>query len=101
MIEIPLDSSPEQKFSINLNGTAYNAQVMYNSRDAQWSISFSIGESPVITGVAVVSGIDILRQYNLPIKNMYVVNTSADLEDATADNLGTEVKLFLVEDDEI
>lgn len=105
MIEIPLNSSPSQLFSINLNGVNYNVEVNFNSRVSngagEWFISFYIGETPVITGVGVVGGIDILGQYDLGIKNMYVVNVVDGESDPTATSLGTDARLFILTDEEL
>ena len=101
MIEIPLNSSPEQLFSINLSGVSYNIRVIYNSRLSVWSISFLQGITPVIEGVPIVGGIDILKQYNIPISNIYMVNLDNPKLDPNINNLGTTAKLFILTDAEV
>lgn len=102
MIEIPLNSSPEQIFSITIFGETYNCRVILNSRTGVWSISIFDSNSVVIVeGIALLGGVDILNQYNLPIENMYVVNLDKTNQDPSKDNLGTIAKLFVLTDEEV
>ena len=100
MIEIPLTSSPEQLFSVILNGETYDCRVMFSSRKRTWSIAFAQNGEDVVTGVDLLGGIDILHQFTLPIENMYVVNLDDSRVDADVDNLGTVAKLFLLTEEE-
>lgn len=101
MIEVPLNSSPEQLFSIILSRQAYDCRVILNSRTGVWSISFSQSGVDIVIGVSLLGGVDILKQYNLPIENAYVVNLDQSNMDASKDNLGTVAKLFLLTDEEV
>lgn len=101
MIEIPLNSSPEQLFSITLSGQTYDCRVVLNSRTGVWSISFAQAGTDIINGVALVGGVDILKQYNIPIKNAYVVNLDKANQDPSKDNLGVTAKLFILTDEEV
>lgn len=101
MIEIPLTSSPEQIFSITLNGETYDCRVVLNSRTGIWGISFAQNGVDIINGVQLLGGVDILKQYTLPIENAYVVNLEATNQDPSKDNLGTAAKLFILTDAEI
>ena len=101
MIEIPLNANPEQLFSANVSGGTYDFRVMYNSRTEAWSISVAQSGQPIVSGVAMLGGVDIFKQYNLPIKNIFVVNVDDATLDASADNLGSAVKLIIATDDEL
>lgn len=101
MIEIPLNSSPEQLFSITLNGETYDCRVILNSRTGVWSISFAQSGVDIVNGVALLGGVDILKQYNIPIENAYVVNLDTPNQDASKDNLGVVARLFILTDEEV
>ena len=101
MIEIPLNSSPEQLFSITLSGQTYDCRVILNSRTGVWSISFSQSGTDIVNGVSLLGGVDILKQYNIPVENAYVVNLDMPNEDASKSNLGTVAKLFILTDEEV
>lgn len=101
MIEIPLNISPEQTFNIILGEETYDMRVVLNSRLEQWSISVSQNGVSIIEGVALVGGIDIFNQYNIPLSNAYVVNINNGRLDPTRLNLGFAAKLMLLTDEEL
>ena len=101
MIEIPLNSNPEQLFSITIGEQTYDIRVISNSRRAMWTISFAQSGVDILNGVALFGGVDILRQHHLPIKNMYVVDLENNKLDPSLDNLGTAAKLFILTDEEV
>lgn len=101
MIEIPLNSSPEQLFSITLEGNTYDCRVTLNSRTGIWSISFAQAGVDIINGVALLGGVDILKQYNIPICNAYTINVDQTNKDPSKTNLGTIAKLFILSDEEV
>lgn len=101
MIEIPLNSSPEQLFSITLSGETYDCRVILNSRTGVWSISFAQAGTDIINGVPLLGGVDILKQHNISIDKVFVVNLDRPDQDPTKDNLGTVAKLFILTDEEV
>jgi len=101
MIEIPLNSSPEQLFSVTIEQQAYDIRVVLNSRTGIWAMSLSIEGSPVISGVPLLSGVDIFKQHSLPISNAYVVNLNKTNQDPGSSGLGTISKLVILTEEEI
>ena len=78
MIEITLTDSPSQTFSVALLEITYDVIVSLNTRANEgagiWSICFAVNGVDLINGVPLLGGVDILRQHNLPIKDMYMIN---------------------------
>lgn len=101
MIEIPLLDKPEQQFNINIDGTTYNVNVKLNTRMNVWFLNLYVSNQPIVLGVALLSGIDILEQYNLAIKNMFILNMNDQELDPEIENLGTNSRLFIVTDEEL
>lgn len=101
MLEVPLTSSPEQLFSIRLGSNTYDVRVILNSRTGLWTISLSQGEKNIVLGVPLVGGVDIFKQYNIPISNAYVINMENPVADPSKTNLGTSCKLMILTDEEI
>jgi hypothetical protein len=101
MIEIPLDSNPEQLFSITLSGETYDCRVVLNSRTGIWNISFSKSGVDIVLGVPLLGGVDILKQYLIPISNMYVLNLDQPKLDPSKVGLGVSSKLFILTDEEV
>ena len=100
-IEIPLIAYPEQIFVITLNAERYEMRVLYNTRSAYWAIDISQNGTPLLFGVPILGGTDILKQHTIAIKNLFVINVDNDNVDATVDNLGDVVKLILLSDQEV
>lgn len=105
MIEIPLTNDPEQIFSIRLNGTNYDFRVILNSRANNgrglWCVDISRQGVDIISGLSLVSGVNILSQYNLPLSNLFMVNLDNPELDPTKSNLGNGSKLFMLSEEEL
>lgn len=100
MIEIPLNSSGEQLFTIVIGTIRYDFRVTYNSRMETWFSSITV-DGKVYNDIALLGGIDITKQYAIPLNNLFVVNLVNSNKDATESNLGVEVKLFKLEESEL
>lgn len=90
--EIPLNNG-NQKFNIRLGGVQYKFQLIY--RVKSWYLDiFDTGENPLIAGLPLVMGDNLLIQHQHIIKgSLYVLNTNEDENQAFSD-LGTLIKLF-------
>lgn len=101
MIEIPVNSVSFQIFNIVIEGINYECEVAYASREAVWRLSFYQNNIPVINGVTLVGGVDVLKQYLIDIENLYAINLQNSSEDATLENLGTIVRIFQLDEIEL
>lgn len=101
MIEIPLNSRPEQLFNIVLKGTKYDIRVILNSRTGIWTMSLSKQGKDIVTGIALLPGVDIFGQYNLGLGQAYIINLENTRQDPTKTGLGTFSRLFILEEGEI
>ena len=101
MFEIPLTASPEQEFSITISDEVFDIRIVLNSRTGIWTISFSQNGIDILNGIALVGGIDILQQFNIPVTNAYVINLENLNLDPSKTNLGTVSKLFILTDAEV
>lgn len=90
--EIPLNNG-NQKFNIRLGGVQYKFQLIY--RVKSWYLDiFDTAENPLIAGLPLVMGDNLLIQHQYIIKgSLYVLNTNEDENQAFSD-LGTLIKLF-------
>lgn len=101
MFEIPLTASPEQEFSITISDDVYDIRIVLNSRTGIWTIGFAQSGTDLLNGIALVGGVDILRQFNIPITNAFVINLENPDLDPSKTNLGTVAKLFILTDEEV
>jgi len=92
--EIILTSDGSQKFTIILDGINYSFNVMYNTRIGIWTANISTEGVELVNGIALVGGVDIVKQFTFALKNLYIVNLNDPKIDATKENLGTDVKLY-------
>jgi hypothetical protein len=119
--EIPTIASP-QSFSITLAGVSYNMTIMYHNAFANvtnapvgvatdngsnintneiggWILDiFDANNSPIVCGIPLVTGIDLLYQYSyLNIGGSLVVATDGNpIIPPTFSNLGTSGHLYFV-----
>lgn len=101
MIEIPLSSDVAQQFSSVFNGKASDFRISWNSRWQTWSMDIKQDNVDILTGVPLVSGVDILAPYTLETKNMFIVNLENVNEDPDLENLGVSARLFILTDEEV
>ena len=101
MIEIPLNSNPEQLFTMVLDGHTYDFRVISNSRLKIWSMGISKDGVQLVDNIALLGGVNIMAQYNIGIREAYIINMNEPSLDPAFDSLGTTSKLVLVTDGEI
>lgn len=102
MIEIPLTSEPSQTLSMNIDSVVYDFRVIYNTRAQTWSIGITIDSEAIVSGIAIVCGVDLVKQHpGVLLNNLYAFNVVDSNLDATSSNLGSDVKLILLTDDEV
>ena len=96
---IPLKGEP-QTFKITLSGTDYWLTVSYaNTTEGGWILNIAdANQSPMITGIPLVTGVDLLAQYeSFGFGGRLWVQTLSDPDAVpTFNNLGTDAQLYWV-----
>lgn len=95
--EIPL-SADNQIFSILLQGRQLRLRVMYRD-EAGWVLDIlETDDEPIITGIPLVSDVDLLAAYrHLGLTGgLYLVSDDVALEYPTKTNLGLRSHLYFV-----
>jgi hypothetical protein len=93
---IPLTTTP-QTLSVSLGGSQYNLRVLWNSAASCWMLDiYDASNNPVVLGIAIVTGVDLLRQFAyLNFGGQLVAQTDFDtFAVPTADNLGINSNLY-------
>ena len=101
MIEIPLTSKPEQLFSIVIKATKYDMRVILNSRTGNWSLDLAVAGVDLVSGIALLGGVDIFGQYNLDIGIGYIVNLENPRQDPSRTEFGKVSRLFILTEEEL
>lgn len=99
--EITLTSDGSQTFSTVLDGITYDFIINYNTRLNLWTFNLISEGLQLVNGVALLGGVDIVKQYTFSLKNLYSVNIDNPTIDAIESNLGTEVKLYKLTQSEV
>ena len=97
--EIPL--TPEAaSFPIALGGTSYQLTIFWNRAASTWVINLASadGTTPILSGIPLVTGTDLLSQYQyLGIAGSLTVQSDGDIDAMpTLDNLGTQSHLYFI-----
>jgi hypothetical protein len=99
VFEIPLIPSTPQKLHISLSGTDYTLSLSWNTVSAVWLLDIAdTNEVPILSGVPLVTGVDILSQYKyFGIPGSIVVQGSGNPDNVpTFDTLGTTSHVFWI-----
>ena len=107
MIIIPTDSSGtirEYTQQIVLEGVKYTIKLSWNTRTSCWMLSlYTIADAPIIEGIAVTCGVDLLRGSAVagkPPGLLIAGPIDADVTRPGLDGLGSRVKLYYQESTE-
>jgi hypothetical protein len=101
VFKVPLLPQP-QRFSVFLSSVEYIMVVKWNTVSACWIMDLlDVNDAPVLTGIPLVTGADLLAQFEyLEIGGQMIVQTdNLPYAVPTFENLGTTGNLYyLVED---
>ena len=98
VFEIPLTPATNQRFSISLTGTTYGMTVKWSPPSSCWVIDIAdINGEPLISGIPMITGIDLLQQYEyVGIAASLVVQTDFAPDQVPGfDDLGKTGHLFV------
>ncbi len=73
MIEFPITSDANQRFSVFLNNRRVTFRLWWSTVTDRWSFDLSIDDLPVVTGRRIVNNVDLLRRFNLNIGSLFCV----------------------------
>ena len=95
-------SAIDQRFQIPLNGVTYQLTIKWCAPAAAWTLDIADeGGTALISGIPIVTGIDLLEQYqHLGIAGQIVAQTDGDtFAVPTQTNLGTAGRLYFIATD--
>ena len=97
ILELPLSSDPAQRFTTQLGDKKYDFDVKYNDRSGVWTMDMAdnANKLPILSGIPLVLGQELLEPYNLTMGRMLVVDGTNQGKEAGTDDLGGRVKLYL------
>jgi hypothetical protein len=97
--EIPLVAAP-QEVGIILGGVQYTLNVWWNDFTNVWVVDMydATGTVPILTGIPLVTGVDLLGQYEyMDFGGMLIAQSDGDIyAPPTFSTLGTTSHLYFV-----
>ena len=102
MREIPFTGSPRERIVFDMEGRAIEVLAQYSDVSGAWSVSLTDVESgPLVSGVRVVLGLDLLAPYALRVGGLVAFATSDPRRDPGKGELGSRVRLVHVAESEL
>ena len=98
--KVPLTPTP-QSFEVVLGTTTYNVVLRWNTFMDCWVIDFfDVSEDPILQGVPLITGADLLAQYGyMGFGGQLIAQTDNNIGAVpTFTNLGTDSNLYFVAD---
>lgn len=98
VFSIPLEVGKPQALSIELGGLTYQLTFLYrNDPNAGWTVDIADSAgNPIVQGIPLVTGADLLAQYrHLGFNGALVVQTAHDPDAVpTFENLGKDAQVY-------
>lgn len=98
-LTIPLIPNPYYSLNISLDDNLYKLQLRWNYTDEAWIMNIeSLTSSFAVSGIKLVTGIDLLEPYAAyEMGRMFMVDLEDENLDPTFDDIGTRFVLVYVE----
>ena len=105
MIEIPLTGYPNESVDLVLNGRPVRLRADYANLTNTWRIDLfdrsTTPPTPLVRGVPVLIGVDILKPYGLGLGSLVAVPNERPRDDAGRGELGVRVNLVQANPEEL
>lgn len=94
---VPFTGIPQESMSIVLGGRTLRVRARYANLTNTWTLDVmdDSGTSPIplVMGVPILMGVDIIKPYRLEIGSLYAEANSDRREDAGRGDLGSRINL--------
>jgi hypothetical protein len=101
--QLPLTTDCPQSFNCQLGDVTYQFNLIWNDRSSVWMLDIlnAATQVPIISGLALVLGADLLEKYALGIGAFVLVDETGTGTEATLTSLGSSTNLYWVSPDEL
>lgn len=99
---LPMTPDNPQSFVTQLGNTNYRFELRWNSRSNVWTMDISnpVTQAPIISGIALVLGADLLAAYALGMGGVVVWDETGTGTEASLSSLGTSTNVYWISPDE-
>lgn len=75
MVRFQISPDADQKFGMILENLRVTIRVRYNVTTERWSFDLAIDDNPVLSGIRIVTGVDMLAPFDLGLGSLFAVTT--------------------------
>jgi hypothetical protein len=99
--ELPLTTDCPQSFNCQLGETTYQFNLIWNDRSSVWMMDIinPTTQTPIISGLALVLGADLLEDSALGIGALVVVDETGTGTEASVTSLGDTTNVYWISPD--
>jgi hypothetical protein len=99
--ELPLTTDCPQSFNCQLGETTYQVDLIWNERSSVWMMDIlnPTTQQPIVSGLALVLGADLLVEFALGIGALVVVDETGTGTEATVTSLGSTTNVYWISPD--
>lgn len=101
MIRFPIIDAADQQFSQVVNNQRVTFRLRWNLTTGFWSMDIAIDDLPVLAGLRVVLGIDIIAPYDLGIGRVFALAHKADAKPGRTELPSGDVRIYHATEEEI
>ena len=102
MLTIPLNAGIIKIIKTTIDRKRYTLTTKYNSRTGKYCLDVEINKIPLVTGIQLVSGVDLFNTYpEIPLNRVYCINSANPLLDISEEDLGTSGIVVIIEDSDL
>ena len=101
MIRFPIADAADQQFAQVINNQRVTFRLRWNLTSGFWSIDLGIDDVPVLTGLRVVLGIDLLGAYDLGLGRVFALPYKTDAKPGREELPSGDVRIYHASEDEI
>lgn len=102
MTEFEIANEADQQFATILENRRVSFRLRYSETSDRWSLDLSVDDLPVLMGVRIVTGVDLLSPYNLGLGILFALPSAEDDAPPNRTNLPSGVvRLYHTTDEEV
>lgn len=102
MLKLPLEPGILTTRVTTINGISYSITIKWNSRTEIYSMDIAVSGEPVVYGIPLLIGIDLVKYYpQLGISRVYCINKNNITSEISYDELGSDGLVVIIEDEDL
>ena len=101
MLKIPLVEGTSNTVTATISSLSYTFVTNWNDRFGYYSMDIFVGNDEIVSGITLVSGVDITAITSIPLNRVYCVNKNEYNKDFGYSGLGNDGLVVIIEDSDL